>query len=102
MKRKYVSDATPPPAWHAQSVDEVSHAQSVVPGTGLDRQEAARRLEAYGRNSLPAPKRRGPWLRFAQQFHNPLIYVLLGAGVITFLLEDYVDAGVIIGVVLIN
>jgi len=41
-------------------------------------------------------------LRFALQFHNPLIYVLLMAGAITFGLKDYVDAGVIIGVVLIN
>ena len=90
------------PAWHVQSADEVLHAFSVLAGQGLSQMEAARRLEKYGRNSLPAPKQRGPWLRFALQFHNPLIYVLLVAGVVTFLLEDYVDAGVIFGVVLIN
>ncbi len=102
MKSKYVSAATPSPDWHALPAAEALHAQSVVPGSGLSRQEATRRLEQYGRNSLPAPRRRGPLLRFALQFHNPLIYVLLAAGVITFLLEDYVDAGVIVGVVLIN
>ena len=59
-------------------------------------------MDQYGRNSLPQPKRRGPWLRFALQFHNPLIYVLLGAGALTFALNDYVDAGVIAFVVLIN
>ena len=39
-------------------------------------------------------------LRLALQFHNPLIYVLLAAGAVTFALEDYVDAGVIVAVVL--
>jgi len=88
--------------WYAQPVVEALHAQSVVASTGLAREDAARRLEQYGPNSLRAPKRRGPWLRFALQFHNPLIYVLLVAGAITFGLDDYVDAGVIVGVVLIN
>ncbi len=71
-------------------------------GVGLSQQEAAARLERYGRNSLPPPKRRGPWLRFALQFHNPLIYVLLVAGIVAFALKDFIDAGVIAGVVLIN
>ena len=90
------------PAWHTLSVAQALYTLSVETGTGLNQQEAARRLEQYGRNSLPAPKRRGPWLRLALQFHNPLIYVLLVAGAITFGLDDYVDAGVIAGVVLIN
>lgn len=88
--------------WHAQPADSALHALSVSAGVGLSRQEAERRLQAYGRNSLPPPKRRGPWLRFALQFHNPLIYVLLVAGAVTVGLGDYVDAGVIFGVVLIN
>ncbi len=88
--------------WHAQPADSALCALSVSAGTGLSRLEAERRLQTYGQNSLPPPKRRGPWLRFALQFHNPLIYVLLVAGAITVGLNDYVDAGVIFGVVLIN
>ncbi len=90
------------PLWHARSLDEALRTLSVLASTGLSREEAARRLAQYGRNSLPAPKRHGPWLRLALQFHNPLIYVLLVAGAITFGLKDYVDTGVIVGVVLIN
>jgi magnesium-transporting ATPase (P-type) len=75
---------------------------SVDVKTGLSGDEIVSRLAQYGRNSLPAARRRGPWLRFALQFHNPLIYVLLVAGAVTFALKDYVDAGVIAGVVLIN
>ena len=90
------------PTWHAQPLNEVLHTLSVSANAGLSHHEATQRIEQYGRNSLPASKRRGPWLRFALQFHNPLIYVLLVACAITFVLEDYVDAGVIVGVVLIN
>jgi magnesium-transporting ATPase (P-type) len=102
MTPPHPSAAADPPAWHTRPFDEVLDALSVCAGTGLSRQEAARRLERYGRNSLPAPRQRGPWLRFALQFHNPLLYVLLVAGAVTFALEDHVDAAVIAGVVLIN
>jgi Ca2+-transporting ATPase len=40
--------------------------------------------------------------RFLQEFNQPLIYILLIAGLITLLLKDWVDAGVILGVTLIN
>ncbi len=69
---------------------------------GLTSDEAARRLERFGRNVLPKFRRHGPLLRFLLQFHHPLIYVLLAATVITALLAEWVDAGVIFGVVLVN
>ena len=96
--------ATPdlPPVWHTLDAADALRALSVDANTGLTQDEAAQRLVQYGCNSLPPSSRRGPWLRFALQFHNPLIYVLLVAGVVTFGLKDYVDASVIVGVVLIN
>ncbi|MFA6902781.1 MAG: cation-transporting P-type ATPase [Gallionellaceae bacterium] len=69
---------------------------------GLSSQAAAERLKQHGPNMLPPPERRGPLLRFVLQFHNPLIYVLLASAAVTLWLEHYVDAGVIIGVVVIN
>jgi cation-transporting P-type ATPase F len=69
---------------------------------GLDHDEAAQRLERFGRNVLPKFKRHGALFRFLLQFHHPLIYVLLAATVITALLGEWVDAGVIFGVVLVN
>ena len=41
-------------------------------------------------------------MRFLLQFHQPLIYILLAAGTVTALLQEWVDAGVIFGVVLVN
>jgi magnesium-transporting ATPase (P-type) len=69
---------------------------------GLSATEAARRAQRYGLNALPAPARRSAWLRFALQFHNVLIYVMLAAAIITALLRDFIDMGVLLGAVLIN
>jgi len=71
-------------------------------GNGLSTDEAAGRLERFGPNVLPKFRRHGPLLRFLFQFHHPLIYVLLAATAITALLGEWVDAGVIFGVVLVN
>ena len=90
------------PEWHATAIDAVLQRLEVDPKSGLSSDEVSQRLDKYGPNTLPESKRRGPWLRFALQFHNPLIYVLLAAGIVTFGLKDYVDAGVIAGVVIIN
>ncbi|MDP4822562.1 MAG: cation-transporting P-type ATPase, partial [Aestuariivirgaceae bacterium] len=69
---------------------------------GLSRQEALRRLGEYGPNRLPAQKARSPLLRFAAQFNNVLIFVLLGAALVTGALQHWLDTSVIIAVVLAN
>ena len=69
---------------------------------GLSQQDALHRLQSFGPNRLRPEQRKGPLQRFFAQFHNVLIYVLLGAGGITALLGHWVDSGVILGVVLIN
>ena len=69
---------------------------------GLDASEAAARLERYGPNRLPAGKTRGPFMRFLSQLDNVLVYALLGAGFTKLMLGLWIDAGIILGVVLIN
>jgi calcium-translocating P-type ATPase len=69
---------------------------------GLTTPEAAQRLARHGPNRLPESRGRGPLLRFLLQFHNVLIYVLLGAAVVTGVLQHWVDTGVILAVVLAN
>ena len=41
-------------------------------------------------------------MRFLLQFHTPLVYILLAAAAITAVLHEWVDSGVIFGVVLVN
>jgi len=70
--------------------------------SGLSEGEAAARLVTYGPNRLPEPPKRSAILRFLFHFHNVLIYVLLGAAVITAGLGHYIDTGVILAVVIAN
>ena len=69
---------------------------------GLSSAEASRRLAELGHNRLPEAQTRGPVRRFLTQFHNILIYVLIGAAVVTGALQHWVDTGVILAVVLAN
>jgi magnesium-transporting ATPase (P-type) len=87
--------------WHAQPPEAALRDLQTAPA-GLSAAEAAARLAAHGRNKLPEAPKRGPLIRLLMQFHNILIYVLLGAAVITALLGHWVDAGVILVVVIVN
>jgi len=89
------------PEWHAIDTKGVLDALG-VPGTGLDSEEAARRLERHGPNSLPEPPHRPAWRRLLAQFHNVLIYALVGAALVALMLDHGLDAAVIGAVVLIN
>ncbi|GKS60188.1 putative cation-transporting ATPase F [Nitrospira sp.] len=69
---------------------------------GLPSKEAAARLQRVGPNVLPKFRRHGPLLRFLLQLHHPLIYVLLVAAGLIAMLGEWIDAGVIFGVVVVN
>lgn len=73
---------------------------SLLPG--LSQTEAEKRLKKFGENKLK--QRAGmSWRRvLLDQFKSPLIYILLLASLITLLLGDVIDAGVIGAAVLLN
>ncbi|HAU1153037.1 TPA: cation-transporting P-type ATPase [Legionella pneumophila] len=89
------------PDWHEQSVEKILVTLNTTEW-GISEQESKQRLAYYGFNRLPETKSKSILLRFLLQFHNILIYVLLGAAVVTSLLQHWVDTAVIIAVVLIN
>src|SRR5260370_859688 len=88
--------------WHAVAVDDVVKRLATDIGKGLAANEAATRLQKYGPNRLPEGKKRGPFMRFLSQFNNILVYVLLGAGFTKLMLNLWVDAAIIFGVVILN
>jgi magnesium-transporting ATPase (P-type) len=88
--------------WHALAPQGVLSELKTTAEHGLNSEEIERRRAHYGPNHLPETHSRGPLLRFIVQFHNLLIYVLLGTAVITAVLGHWVDTVVILGVVLIN
>ncbi len=103
MNRRGLQDPKGPPnAWHAMLAQEVLEALRADDERGLDGDEVAQRLSEYGPNELPAPERPSLLRRFLRQFHNTLIYVLLAAAGFTAFLQEWVDASVIFGVIVIN
>jgi len=59
-------------------------------------------LREYGPNELQRRKKTPRIVAFLRQFLSPLIYVLLLAAGISLAVEHYLDAGVIMGVLLLN
>ncbi|MFH7319694.1 cation-transporting P-type ATPase [Desulfurivibrio sp. D14AmB] len=88
--------------WYELTAQQAVEQLKVDPASGLDGAEWQQRRERHGANILTPPRRKGPLLRFLLQFHNVLIYVLLGAAVVTMLMRHWLDAGVIFGVVVVN
>ncbi len=87
--------------WHYITPQETFEELGSSPD-GLSMQEAAGRLERDGPNRLPPPPKKSPIIRFLLHFHNILIYVLLGAAIVTALLGHTGDTVVILAVVVAN
>lgn len=88
-------------AWHTLSVEE-TFAALESDTQGLSDEEAVTRLEVHGPNELPTEPRASLILLFLKQFHSALIYILLGAALVSFLSGHPFDAAAIIVIVLVN
>ncbi|HET9348625.1 MAG TPA: cation-transporting P-type ATPase, partial [Arthrobacter sp.] len=95
--------------WHLRRALEALDTLEVSPETGLDSDEAGRRLALYGANELRSAPPVPLWRKILRQFQDPLIYLLLAAiaiSVVAWAVEGAagvpVDALVIGAVVLFN
>ncbi|HOW60008.1 MAG TPA: cation-transporting P-type ATPase [Candidatus Omnitrophota bacterium] len=88
--------------WYGLTIQEALKSLDASPDLGLTDEEAVSRQKHFGRNVLTPKRGRPAWLRFLLQFNQPLVYILMAAALITFLLKEWVDSSVIFGVVLIN
>lgn len=86
----------------SKSQEEVLNEFNVNPKTGLSDEEAGKRLEKYGINKLKGKPKKKMFILFLEQLKDMLIYVLLGATVITIVIGEYVDAAIILFVVILN
>jgi magnesium-transporting ATPase (P-type) len=69
---------------------------------GLTGVEASKRLSEYGPNQLAEEQKVSKMKILVHQFTSPLIYILFIAAVVTGLLREYIDTGVILAVILLN
>jgi Ca2+-transporting ATPase len=89
-------------SWHSLPAEYVLEVLGTDAGTGLDTEAVVERHSRFGGNVLSRKQSQGAMVRFLLQFHQPLIYILLAAALITAVLQEWVDALVIFGVVLVN
>ena len=89
--------------WYRKSVDETARALGTEAAVGLTGVEAAARLEKHGPNALKQAKKRALWQMYLAQLKDVMVLVLLAAALISgVLLGEWVDAGIILLVVLLN
>ena len=69
---------------------------------GLSSEEAARRLAQDGSNELTAEKKVSPFVKFLLQFKDFLTFLLIGAAVISFIFGDYIEAVIILIILILN
>ena len=88
--------------WFSKSIDEVLIELKGDKDQGLSEQDAKSRLEKYGENLLVAKKKKSIFRMFYEQLQDWLIYILMVAVLITLFLGEYVDATIIIIVIIVN
>lgn len=87
--------------WHALQTEELLSRLESSPA-GLSREEVERRLQRHGENEFRGEEGVSPARLLLRQIHNPLIYLLFGAAAISLTAGHMLDAGVIMGVILLN
>ncbi|MEC0149911.1 cation-translocating P-type ATPase [Paenibacillus macerans] len=90
------------PMWHTKSREAVLRELQADPAPGLTSAEAKARLSKYGPNKLKGKPKKSMLSLFLAQLKDMLIYVLLGAAVVTLFVGEYMDAVIILAVVLLN
>ena len=84
------------------SAEDVARQVEADAEHGLAAEEARHRLNSQGANELPESPPPSLLSLFLSQFTSVIVWVLIGAAVVSGLLEDWVDAAAILAIVLLN
>jgi Ca2+-transporting ATPase len=93
--------AEPPTAWHRQSSEQTLAILSSS-AAGLSSADAARRLLEHGPNALVEGKRIRSLDILLAQFKNLIIWILIGAALISGALGEWMDCFAILAIVVLN
>ncbi len=88
--------------WHARSAAEAAAELGTDARLGLTRAEAARRLAADGPNEIRREEGRSALTILAQQFASLVIWVLIGAALVSLALGEVVDGSAILAIIVLN
>jgi len=70
--------------------------------SGLTQSEAKKRLKKYGLNELPKEKKKTRLEIFLGSFKDPIIYVLLAAAILSFIVGEIIDGLAILFIILVD
>lgn len=88
--------------WFTQSRAHVERLLETDTQNGLSSAEQQKRNEQYGDNALNTHQAKPAWQLYAEQYVNPLIYILLVGSVVSWATGHLVDAIAIAVIILIN
>ncbi len=88
--------------WFMLPPEEVEHKLNTSMNSGLSSSEIENRVKQFGLNELQKETKTPRWKVFLQGFNDPLIYILIGAAIISMFLKEVTDAITIIVIVIIN
>ena len=88
--------------WWQENVEQVIASLEGDLARGLTTPQAAARLDKYGANRLEEKKGASPLSIFFGQFKDFIIWVLVGAALVSGFLQEWVDAIAIIAIVILN
>ena len=88
--------------WHSVSRADALQRLESDRECGLSSTEAERRLTLYGPNELPRPPRASALRVVAAQFADFLVLLLLAAIVVSLALQEWLDAGAIGAILVLN
>ncbi len=97
-----VPPASPATDFHALDISDLLRSINSEADAGLSASDAADRLIRYGPNELAEAPRPSSWKRFAAQFNEVVIWVLLAAAILSGVMREWADAVVIMAIVLLN
>ena len=87
---------------HTIPIDTLITDLSSDKNKGLTADEAVKRIEKYGTNTIQSDKGKHPLKIFIEQFANLMVYLLLFAAAMSFWFQEYLDATAIMLVIIIN
>lgn len=88
--------------WYAIDMQQVLQELETDAKSGLSSDIATKRVDEYGENELPKPKKQSKILRFLKHFNDVMIYILFAAAIVSAVLGHYIDTVVIVIVAVIN
>ncbi len=102
MNFRQKSDSKKEMTWHAKTVDETLSYFRVSKDKGLDSDQIETMREKYGSNELIKQKSKSSLVILFEQFNDPVIYILVAAAILTYVVGHPKDTIVIAFVVVLN